>query len=62
MVQAESNRIEYKKELNDKLERSVVAFLNYREGGRIYIGIDSKGKTTGVKDADRIQLKIVGNT
>ena len=37
---AESNRIEYKRELNEKLERSVVAFLNTGEGGFIYIGVD----------------------
>lgn len=29
----ESNRIELKSELNDKLEREIVAFLNNREGG-----------------------------
>ncbi|MCD8049154.1 MAG: hypothetical protein LUG52_06055 [Clostridia bacterium] len=29
----ESNRIEFKSQLNDKLEREVIAFLNYREGG-----------------------------
>jgi hypothetical protein len=33
MLNAESNRLEYKRELNDKLERSVVAFLNTSEGG-----------------------------
>ena len=32
---SETNRIEYKQELNDKLERSVVAFLNYDGGGEI---------------------------
>jgi ATP-dependent DNA helicase RecG len=26
--------------LNDGLEKEAVAFLNYREGGAIYIGID----------------------
>ena len=37
----ESNRIEFKRELTKELdiEREVVAFLNYREGGIIYIGI-----------------------
>jgi predicted HTH transcriptional regulator len=58
-MQAESNHIEYKKTLNDKLERSVVSFLNYQGGGQIYIGIDDSGKANGLKDADRIQLKIV---
>lgn len=31
----ESNIIELKDSLNEKLEREVVAFLNYREGGDI---------------------------
>jgi hypothetical protein len=29
----ESNRIEYKRELTDDLERAIVAFLNYHAGG-----------------------------
>lgn len=35
----ETNRIEYKRELNADLdiEKEVVAFLNYHEGGLIYI-------------------------
>lgn len=40
----ESNRIELKATLNDKLEKEIVAFLNNREGGTLYIGIDDKGK------------------
>lgn len=35
----ESNRIEYKQEPTDSLEKEVTAFLNYKEGGVIYIGI-----------------------
>ena len=55
----ESNRIEIKRKLNDSLEKEVVAFLNYREGGHIYIGIDdSTGTVVGVPDSDAIQLKI----
>jgi len=30
----ESNRVEYKRELTDGLEKVVVAFLNARDGGR----------------------------
>ena len=55
---SETNRIEYKRELSDGLEKEVVAFLNYREGGIIYIGIDKEGRTFGVKDPDSVQLKI----
>jgi len=37
---SETNRIEYKRELTSELdiEKEVVAFLNYKEGGYIYIG------------------------
>ena len=38
----ESNRIEFKRKLTKSLEKEVVAFLNYKEGGIIYIGIDDK--------------------
>ncbi len=55
---SETNRIEYKRELSEGLEKEVVAFLNYREGGIIYIGIDKEGRTVGVQDADSDQLKI----
>ncbi|MCL2773298.1 MAG: putative DNA binding domain-containing protein [Oscillospiraceae bacterium] len=55
----ESNRIEYKSALTDKFEREVVAFLNYRDGGIIYIGVDDNGKAVGLDDADIVQLKIV---
>ena len=54
----ESNRIEYKQELTDGLEKEVVAFLNYREGGVIYLGIDKNGIVVGLKDSDSVQLKI----
>ncbi|MDP1772879.1 MAG: putative DNA binding domain-containing protein [Methylobacter sp.] len=55
----ESNRIELKRELTDTLEKEVIAFLNYRDGGVIYIGIDDKTQETiGVTDADAVQLKI----
>ena len=54
----ENNRTEFKAELNDKLEKEVVAFLNNREGGVLYIGMDDDGKPVGVPDLDGIQLKI----
>ncbi len=56
----ETNRIEYKSSLTKdlNLEKEVVAFLNYREGGLIYVGIDKTGKVLGVKDADGDALKI----
>ncbi|WP_083824981.1 AlbA family DNA-binding domain-containing protein [Methanoplanus limicola] len=54
----ESSRIEYKRQLNDNFEKEVVAFLNSREGGVIYIGIEDSGELYGVLDVDDVQLKI----
>ncbi|OXU14881.1 Fic family protein [Sedimentisphaera salicampi] len=36
----ETNRIEFKRNLADSLEKEVTAFLNCPEGGNVYIGID----------------------
>ena len=55
---SETNRIEYKQKLNDSLEKEVIAFLNYREGGQLFIGIDKNGIVLGVADSDGDQLKI----
>lgn len=54
----ENNRIEYKRELTEGLEKEVVAFLNYKDGGVIYMGIDSGGEIIGVSDCDKIQLVV----
>ena len=56
----ETNRIEFKRELTPDLdiEKEVISFLNYREGGIIYIGIDDDGHPVGVKDIDSVILKI----
>ena len=54
----ESNRVEYKRELTDGFEREAIAFLNYRDGGVIYIGIDKDGSVMGVADCDAVQLAI----
>ncbi|MDP8052753.1 ATP-binding protein [Pasteurella atlantica] len=60
MKSTETNRIEYKEKLTQDLniEKEVIAFLNYREGGVIYIGIDKNGNTVGVADIDGDMLKI----
>lgn len=56
----ETNRIEYKQELTEDLdlEKEVIAFLNYHEGGIIYFGVDKTGKVVGVADIDGDILKI----
>ena len=55
---AETNRIEYKRELTSDLEQEAIAFLNYKEGGVIYIGIDKIGTGVGVPGIDSDILKI----
>ena len=54
----ESNRIELKEKLNDKLEKEICAFLNNREGGTLYIGVADDGTVVGVEDADLLQKKV----
>lgn len=56
----ETNRIEYKAQLTKDLdlEKEVVAFLNYSDGGLIFIGIDKTGSVLGVSDQDSDMLKI----
>ena len=36
----ERNRIEYKSQLTERFEETIVALLNYSEGGEVYIGND----------------------
>jgi len=58
MKNIESNRIEFKEKLTNELEKEIVAFLNYKEGGFVYIGIDKNSNVVGLKDADDVQLRI----
>ena len=55
---AETNRIEYKTKLTDTLEKEIVAFLNYSDGGIVYLGIANDGTILGLQNCDEIQLKI----
>ena len=50
MPNVETNRIEYKRELNDKLERTVVSFLNCTGGGEIKIA-----KYSGTDKVDLVE-------
>jgi len=54
----ENSRVEYKLKLTDGLEKEVVAFLNYKDGGLVYIGIDKLGNRVGIGNCDEVQLKI----
>lgn len=56
----ETNRIEFKRQLTRDLdiEKEVVAFLNYREGGIIYIGIDDDGRPVENANLDNDILSI----
>ena len=58
MNNAETNRIENKEQLNDDFEQEVIAFLNYKEGGIIYVGINKNGQIVGVENTDLTQLQI----
>jgi len=57
-MRTETNRIELKQQLTEDLEQKAIAFLNYNEGGILYIGIDKNGKVVGVSDIDGDMLKI----
>ena len=58
MPNTETNRIEYKQQLTEDFEEEVIAFLNYKEGGIIYVGIRKDGQVVGLKDIDLTQLQI----
>ena len=55
---SETNRIENKEQLNEDFEQEVIAFLNYKEGGIIYVGINKNGEVVGVENTDLTQLQI----
>ena len=58
MKNIETNRIENKEQLNEDFEQEVIAFLNYKEGGIIYVGVRKDGQVVGVQDIDLTQLQI----
>ena len=58
MRNPETNRIENKEILNVDFEQEVIAFLNYKEGGIIYVGVRKDGQVVGVEDIDLTQLQI----
>ncbi len=58
MKNTETNRVENKEQLNEDFEQEVIAFLNYKEGGIIYVGVRKDGQVVGLKDVDLTQLQI----
>ena len=58
MPNTETNRIENKEQLNEDFEQEVIAFLNYKEGGIIYVGINKNGQVVGIDNIDLTQLQI----
>lgn len=55
----EDSRTEFKIKLVDDLEEIVIGFLNSRDGGNIYIGVDDNGTVVGLKNnMDLLQRKI----
>jgi len=58
MLYQESHRVELKSIVTEDLEKEIVAFLNSREGGEIYIGISDAGLPLGLENVDSDMLKI----
>ena len=58
MANTETNRFENKEKLNEDFEQEVIAFLNYKEGGIIYVGINKNGQVVGVENTDLTQLQV----
>lgn len=55
----EDCRNEFKIKLPDNLEETVIGFLNSKDGGNIYIGVDDNGEVVGLKNnLDLLQRKI----
>ena len=55
----ESSRIEFKIKMVDNLEETIIAFLNSKDGGIIYLGINDKGKIIGLNgNLDLLQRKV----
>lgn len=55
----ESENTEFKRELTDTFEKEVVAFLNSKTGGDIYLGVEDDGTVLGVDNPDKLQRAII---
>lgn len=54
----ENQHLEFKQKVTPGLEKEVVAFLNSKEGGVIYFGVDKNGVSLGMENLDQEQLAI----
>ncbi|WP_312082938.1 RNA-binding domain-containing protein [Epilithonimonas hominis] len=54
----ENKHTEYKQQITPEIEKEVVAFLNSKEGGIIYLGIDNAGNIVGIEHIDQVQLQL----
>lgn len=55
----EDSRNEFKVSLNQNFEKEIIAFLNSKEGGNVFIGISDQNEVIGVdKNIDKTQLEI----
>lgn len=46
----ENSRVEFKIKLVDDLEETVIGFLNSKDGGIIYLGVNDKGEVVGLNN------------
>jgi predicted HTH transcriptional regulator len=56
MTLTETEDREYKRQISNTMEQSIVAFLN-SGGGKLYMGIDDDGSIYGIADIDDVVLK-----
>ena len=54
LQQGEGQFIEFKEKLDKKVAQEIVAFAN-SEGGRIFLGIDDKGKIKGTNITNKLK-------
>ena len=55
----ENSRVEFKVKLVDDLEETIIGFLNSKDGGIIYLGVNDDGEIVGLNvNLDLLQRKI----
>ena len=56
---SKNNRVEFRRELDNRFEQVVVSFLNYTGGGEIVVGADARGNAVGLADAQAARWQII---